>query len=972
MDGLLTLGGLLLAVFVFGVPYLLVSHTRLKSKVDLLERQILDLRRQYASGGERTGADAAGPSPWAAARATEAAKADERPPPADAPPDTPPASREASPFEVERPAMAASADSAGAIQSRPAAPRAFVFNADKLAGLSTWLRENWVLAVAAASLAFAGLFMVQYGVEHGLLTPFWRVMAALGFGAALIGAGEWIRRRHGDGEAGGDPATAFLPSTLSGAGLIVLFAGALSARVLYDLISPGTALAGLCAVALLAIVLGWFYGPVLAAVGIVGATAAPFLVGGDSDAPWIFYYYFALIAAAGLAIDTIRRWAWVSVLSLILTLAAMALLYLGDAGEQHFLIAVLVTTFAALTIPVRTLVPNHSGAAFFDLLGQKPGARALPEFPTRIAFGVILAASLAAAWVASDAATPDQVWLGLGALMLLLVATLVWLARAPALYDLALIPGAAFLLTLMNEVARFYGPLYQQFRAPLLHNDPESLPPDTAWIAYTLVAMGVIVTGLAFWRMRASLRDEGAVNAPVIWALAASVFAPGVVLILEFLWLPAPVIGDMPWALTAIAVAAVMTLLAERCARGADTKRLKLRIGLFAIAALTMIALAFFLLLTKSALTLALAVMVLLTALLDRRFDLPVLGWFLQLGVAVISYRLIVDPGLDWAIDRGSLWQVILAYLGAMALLGAAWAMLRASAPSRSRGNSRVIVESALWTIGAVFVCVLIARLFEESDLASHWGAGLLATVWLASAANQAYRLNTPGLPLRWLRMALCALFGLIGAGFLALQHTLYNPLLSRFEPVLGPPLFDSLAVAYLPIALTFAVAAWKLRGLRAEVRTLLIALSALYGATYVGFEIRRLWRGRDLSVPGFTDPELYSYTVAMLVGAVLLLMLAFSRRSVGLRKLAMVAVALTIAKVFLIDMSGLSGLTRVFSFMGLGLALVALAWLNRKMTEQWDKSGPEGPPDGPPEPDEDTASAVSGDDTSPEKAADN
>lgn len=43
-----------------------------------------------------------------------------------------------------------------------------------------------------------------------------------------------------------------------------------------------------------------------------------------------------------------------------------------------------------------------------------------------------------------------------------------------------------------------------------------------------------------------------------------------------------------------------------------------------------------------------------------------------------------------------------------------------------------------------------------------------------------------------------------------------------------------------------------------------------------------------------------------------------------------MAVIALTIAKVFLIDASGLTGLTRVFSFLALGLSLAALAWLNR------------------------------------------
>ncbi|HAW46483.1 MAG TPA: hypothetical protein DCX34_04485, partial [Roseovarius sp.] len=54
-----------------------------------------------------------------------------------------------------------------------------------------------------------GLFLVQYGVERGLLTPAMRVLAALGLGAALVVAGDLLRRRHGD--------AASVPSGLAGA-----------------------------------------------------------------------------------------------------------------------------------------------------------------------------------------------------------------------------------------------------------------------------------------------------------------------------------------------------------------------------------------------------------------------------------------------------------------------------------------------------------------------------------------------------------------------------------------------------------------------------------------------------------------------------------------------------------------------------------------------------------------------------------
>ena len=145
------------------------------------------------------------------------------------------------------------------------------------------------------------------------------------------------------------------------------------------------------------------------------------------------------------------------------------------------------------------------------------------------------------------------------------------------------------------------------------------------------------------------------------------------------------------------------------------------------------------------------------------------------------------------------------------------------------------------------------------------------------------------------------------------------------------PPLaVGALAVAYLPLAAVFAVAAWRLDTLPRLMRRLLAVISAGYTAYYIALEIRRLWRGPVLSVPDVTQPELYSYTVALLVAGGGLLCQAIARRSRALRRLAIVVIALTVAKVFLIDASGLTGLLRVFSFLALGLVLAALAWLNR------------------------------------------
>jgi uncharacterized membrane protein len=60
------------------------------------------------------------------------------------------------------------------------------------------------------------------------------------------------------------------------------------------------------------------------------------------------------------------------------------------------------------------------------------------------------------------------------------------------------------------------------------------------------------------------------------------------------------------------------------------------------------------------------------------------------------------------------------------------------------------------------------------------------------------------------------------------------------------------------------------------------------------------------------------------------LLAAAILRRSDLLRRMAMTVIVLTVAKVFLVDAAGLGGLTRVASFLGLGLALAGTGVLNR------------------------------------------
>ena len=895
-------------------PVLLVSQLKLKSKVQDLAEKLGKLERQMQDTGQPkpervANAEPIATSPPATLTSDDATISGAVPTPDEETPEPSPA-----PAAPESPELVSASAVAPESVAQDETPKAFVFRKDKIDEFTAWMKENWVLAAGAASLSLAGVFLVQYGAERGLLTPFWRVMAALAFGIALMAGGEVIRRRFG-GDTEGD--TRFLPSALSGAGLLTLFAAVLSARVLYDLIGSGQAFAALAVVSGVGVVFGWFYGPVLTVVGILGAASAPYVVGGTSDTPWMLQYYFALIALTALAIDTFKRWAWVSVLALIATVSSIWFVFVGTGYPEHFIASTLIVAAGAIVIPERRLVPIHAGPPVMALVWG-----ALPAFPTRLSFAVTLNAALAALAVGFNGVNLADAYLGLVVIALIALATTLWMWKAAALTDHAVLPVLAFLVFVAAQ-ALLFGPMHHAFSASVARA-PETAPSAIVW---HLLGVAGIITLLLFWRMPKA-------EMPLIWAFSASSLVPMTVFLLEFLWDPTRVYGNFPWALTVSAAAAVMTLLAERSAK-LDMAHKTLIISLFAVAAVSLIGLSLFLILTKTALTLGLATMILLVTLLDRRFNLPILGVYGAVGSAVITYRLVIDPGIEWA-GRSfvSLPQVLIAYGGTMVILAAAWWVARQHRPRLS-----AILESTLWVLAAAFAFVLFMRLLPGRGIETHWGLGLMATVWTVMALAQLHRMQGAARFERICRWIVASLMALLAIGTLLARFVFANPLDGAL--VIGPPFVNSLALAYLPLAIVLALAVWKMDHLKRIVRIGFGMISVCYAITYIGLSVRHTWRGPDLSVSGFSDPELYSYTVAMLLAAAGTMFVAFWRRAIWLRKLAMAGIALTIAKVFFIDMSGLSGLIRVLSFMGLGLALLALTWLDRVMSAAWEKTAP-------------------------------
>lgn len=848
-----------------------------------------------------------------------------------------------------------------AITAKPTAPA----KPGPIATLFNWVRDNWFYVVAAVSLALAGIFLVEYGVETGLLTPPARVAAALLFGVALIVAGETIRRRSGDGP---HSASAHVPSTLSGAGLVSMMGAVLAARLLYDLIGPTPALAALFVIAVFGLGLGWRHGPLLAAVGVTGGMAAPFLVGGTSAFPEGLLAYFALLTALGLGIDTLRRWGWISVLSLVLGLGAGALLMLSTPTES---MAAGVALYAAglvvlsVLIPARSLVPDHAGPSLLEAAVVVEALR--PGFPVLLAFGALIAACLAALSAATHGATAWGISLGL---MTLLGALGILAARrAPGLQEFAALPALTILALL--GAPEVIGPVLSDLQATRIVQETQTevrLPWTVTWALIPAVLLSLVAAWRSLGEPLLSPKPAGAQQAEdppepfraviwagpslaALWAGAAVVMAPAAGLVLELVWQPVRFIGAWPWALHALAMGTAMVVLAGIFARRDGTNRL--RAALATVSALACLSFALSVILTEAALTLALAAVVISAAALDRRFDLPPLGGFVMAGVVALGYRLLANPGLGWAMEA-PIPEVLAAHFGNLgALMAALWLLA-----ARDRPRSRVVLESACWSVAAITLSVILYRGVEaltgHAPGDAHWVLGLQATVWIAAALAQVERQRLGGV-LRWVRIGLAGLFGLLALGLLGAAVTVANPLTGG-QVVHGPAVVNTLALAYGLPAMCLMLGGWRLRrrwvaepqtgGKTTGPRWLfaLIAGSLALFALWTGLMIRHFWQGgAAMGVEdGIRQPELYTYTVALLLLGAGLFYHALSKRSQGIRRTGVLVIALAVAKVFLIDISGLDGLARVFSFLLLGLSLAGLAWINRWVELRAGDSGAE------------------------------
>ncbi|MDC9823766.1 DUF2339 domain-containing protein [Devosia sp. ZB163] len=736
----------------------------------------------------------------------------------------------------------------------------------------------------AIMLLIAGYFLVNWAIEAGagLFTPTVRVVLCGLAAAGLFAAAVVVKARR---IANGDR----IASALATAAIAVAYGTMFLAASVFQLVPGPVALIGAGLVTLAAIGISTQFGQKVMVVGLLGGYLSPFFAWSvGSSSGLVPIYVVALFTASMFAIRWNGWWGQGIPALVAPALWALGLVDSSDPVTLAVLYLLLAVVPAALMLsPLRDDAGAREQRSALVILASAAAGACL-------AFGTYLHESHTAFLAA-------MVLFGLGGAALVIrygvALRPAWVATL-AVAVLTLISwrqpdGLAFLLVALLLAGTHLGALAIQFRAGI----------DRAALSFALAGLSALLFVILLVKLDGWL---GARDVPYLWAAIGLAIAAG------YAWL---------------AVRHNEASSAYGPAAG------------FAVGGSAFLSLALGLVLDPGLYALVAALQAFGLSLLYLKFRDPVLRQMHMVYVALYAALLAlgqVGPlvsqvfggqlagWLDFVPMAGVQDQpVTLLLLPGLLFLAA------------STVFARVAYSTLPWVLDGIGVALLALAvhflmvpgspwgLFEQPLVVGSWWFNAQALLALASiyAASRTGR-----------TMLFQAGIGLAVVVALAMAATVMVPVF-RFWPWMetpGLPVFNAALTGIgLPTALLLATAYVARRQGSLQFARALAAFGGLGGLVTILVLIRQAIHGPTLQGPGLVPAqiELYLYSGGMLVYGFALLLGGVAFSSLALRGGSLVVVLATIGKVFLYDVSGLEGLWRVGSFLGMGIALLAVSW---------------------------------------------
>jgi uncharacterized membrane protein len=771
------------------------------------------------------------------------------------------------------------------------------------------LASRWFVWVGGVAVALAGLLFVKYAHDQGLISPFLRVLIGLLIAAGLVAAGEYVRRSRGTNMVD------YVPAALSAAGLVMGFGVVYAAYGLYDLVSPSVDFIGLGLVALAAFWLSRLQGPLIAALGLLGAYSAPALVTATHPNAWSFFPYLLIIVAASFFTLRGRNWWWLGYLSIAGAFLWGLLWITGGAFTSGDVwpigaFAIAMGLGATLMLEGRAIFAEESGSLVKAAHMSQPLNLAV--------CGIVAGSALLSEQVfETQHGIVAIVWLLIG---MGLVAAFSWFKKGASVAALLAALCTWVIFMAWPDVA-FHEWAFDEHgfwtTVPGLSEPPRFVN----WMMFGLAGFaGLGVVGF--------LKKQTSQPWAALTAGAAFMFLFGAWGRADFVW------SENSWALIGTALAALLLALAWM--KRSMLAEVEPQYGI-------------------SSLLLGAALLGLFA--LDRRFDDI---WFtiaISLFAAAAAYfSRMLPAGLIGAVASalGSFAAVRLFVSreiwgeGAVYPWGGHWPIYGYGIPaialfvaSRWLNNQNYRREQvALEGISLALIVSLVSlelRTLIGGDLVRHdltlleMAAHILS--WLGMAYGLAYRQH--------LFSSFVSLWGsrvlLVGscAAIVGMSLLLLNPLASG-DQIQGNIIFNALTMAYLaPVAL-LALIARKLDAIglgwwRNGVGILALVLSV----AYVTLQTKMAFQGKYI-IPEFSsDAESYALSAIWLVLSILLFVVGLRLERKNIRLGGMVVMVLALLKAFGYDLWEIGGLWRIASLLGLGLCLIGVGWLYTRFVHE-------------------------------------
>ncbi len=775
----------------------------------------------------------------------------------------------------------------------PVAPRGASFEALMGAKLPIW--------VGGISLVFAGFFLVRYSIEAGLFGPVARSVTATLFAFVLIALSEFGSRlpRIGDSFAD-DPRVA---QSLAGAGVASLYATLYMASEIYGLIDVPVSFVLVIAVTALAFALSLRRGPPTAVMGVIGGFAAPWVAGmGASSVPTLLLYLGIFVAAVfGLAIW--RRWLW--------------LLLLASGGGTLWTLSLIATADSALPLIGLFVILSGAGAVFaVGRFGAVSGQLAQLARYAPMALAVLQLAML----------LPKMEFSGLGWALYgalgVLTAILAW-------RDMRMLP--LFAMAALVAVAPLTASYYAE--------TPQSL----------LIAVSAgyaLLFGIPGY-LRAHDKDGAAPYWGIIGLLAPVVafYIPFAADTLDW--------SATIWAVLAAALAVPPAYLAKIYASDNTGPR-----GIVLILATALSAL-----MAATALLLLVPVDWIATALITVAMSIA--AWakptvsrgvarlaILPLAAGIItmtalSYELIgAALSTMWG-DIGSFAKLPLASdLFVQTAIPSILMIATARVPLFALGSKTAKLTFAIGAAGLAACAWHIAKqpfaIATPADFIRYGFAERMVITHILFAAGYtaihfSNRLRDPGF---WVKLGM-VLAGMACARILYFDLLILNPVVRAQQ--LGPAPFANLGTMHMALTTLWL---WLLSRSdtvagRFPVAPKPLFMGSLGAAILTTFiTVRQMAQGTLVSGAGIQTGENYLYSFGLLVLALAWLTRGIMTGAAVLRVAGLGLLTAVTFKVFLIDAAALTGILRILSFLGLGIALIGIGWAYGRLTRRGEGEG--------------------------------